>query len=261
MMKLRGGTLSVLASLLLLSACAGKHTPSAQAVFRIEGSGAALTLVPPAQPGGIATSPILFSQIIIKQYGFNPWEEYVDLSPGMRLSVQRMTSQPQTTNTYYAVMGAGRRGFHVRSMTPETESFDQRTRFLRFFYQIKFTHAPGQPQRPALFVWSDSPEQLAARTVQAKENADFPCGSATRDCLSFPGKTTVSPEVEITVNQKPRYVLLSSTVRDLLRADRVRDDAEIHVLRKYRNHMIPVTWQQKASVLPLPLVAGDDVSW
>jgi hypothetical protein len=78
--------------------------------------------------------------------------------------------------------------------------------------------SPGQPLRPALFVWSDSIERLRTRTAEARQNPDFPCGVPAEDCRSFPGKTTVSPEVRVTVNQQARYVLLGSAVRDLLRA-------------------------------------------
>ena len=63
------------------------------------------------------------------------------------------------------------------------------------------------------------------------------------------------------VNQKPRFVVLGSTVRDVLRSERAKDDVDLRLLRRYRNHLVPVTWQQKALVLNFPLVAGDDLSW
>jgi hypothetical protein len=250
---------SVVGLLLLASCGAVQHLAPAQAVYRIEDREGGLHLIPPSLPGGVVASPIPFSQIIVAQYGFNPWEQYVDLSQDMRLAVQRMTGQTTTDNTYYGIASAGRRGYQVRSMTPQTEFFNKHAKYVRLFYQTKFVKSPGQPLRPALFLWSDSPDRLKARTVEARENPGFSCGDP--DCLAFPGKTIVTPEVEIVVNQKPRYVVLGSSVRDVLRSDRVAETADLRLSRKYRNYRVPVTWQQKSFVLALPLVAGDEISW
>jgi hypothetical protein len=149
----------------------------------------------------------------------------------------------------------------MRSLKPDSETFDKHAKYLRLFYQTKFMKSPGQPVRPALFIWSNSVDRLEGRTTEARDNPAFSCDGPTTDCLAFPGKTTVSSEVQIVVNQKPRYVLLGSTVRDLLRAERVRDNADIRLLRQYRNHMIPVTWRQRSEVMPLPLLGGDEMSW
>jgi hypothetical protein len=243
----------------LLSACAGKHVPPGQAVFRIESREGSLELVPPSLPGGVAAAPIPFSQIIPQRYGFNPWEQYVNLSAGMRLAVWRMTGQTQTSNSYYGIRSTGRRGYRIQALTPESESIDHRARYMRLFYQTKFLKSPGQPIRPAVCLWSDSAERLTALTAEAKDNPGFNCGNSAPDCVLFPGKTTVTPEVEIVVNQKPRYVMLGSTVRELLRADRVSETADIRVFRKHRDRLVPVTWRQKAFVLGLPFIAGDAV--
>ncbi len=246
---------------LWLSACAAKHTVPAPAVFRIESREGGLHLIPPASPAGVAAQAVPLSQIIQNQYGFNPWEQYVNLSQDMRLSVQRNIT-PMTTNlSYYGIDSGGRRGFRVRSLPPEAEAFDKHARYLRLFYQTKFVKSPGQPLRPALFLWSDSVEKLTARTAQARDNPAFSCDGPKAECMAFPGKTTVSPEIRILVNQKARYVLLGSSVRDVLRADRVGDNMELHILRRHRNQLVPVTWQQPAFALALPLLAGDEMSW
>jgi hypothetical protein len=255
-----------LALLLILNACAGRHAPSPQTVFRIETQGSALYLVPPSLPGGVAAKPIAFPQIIPDRYGFNPWEQYVDLSPGMRLAVLRMTvlkvegakDRMETEESSYAVAGAGRRG--VRLQGPPSDGPEKPARYLRLFYQTKFMKASGQPVRPPLVLWSNTAEQLAARTAEARENPAFSCGS-NPDCMAFSDRTTVSPEVQIVVNQKPRYVTLGWTVKDVLRADRISADADIRVLRKHRSQMVPVEWKQKPDVMGLPLLAGDELSW
>jgi hypothetical protein len=250
----------LLALAVLLTACGVRHSPPVQSVFRIELREGTLHLIPPALPGGVVAKPIAFSQIIASQYGYNPWEQYVDLSQGMRLAVQRMTGQTQTANSYYGIDSAGRR-VRIRSLTPDSETLDRRVRYLRFFYQTKFVKSPGQPVRPALCLWSDSIELLGARTAEASQNPALSCIGPVQNCVVFPGKATVSPEIQISVNRQPRYVLLGSTLRDLLRTDRVADTVEIRLLRRYRNHLIPVTWEQKAHVMTLPFLVGDDVSW
>src|SRR5690242_20525082 len=102
---------------LLFSGCAARHLPPGQAVFRIDSRGGAMQLIPPSSPGGIAAEPIPFSQVLAKQYGFNPWEQYVDLSQGMRLAVLRTTGPTQTASDFYEVVSAGR-GYRVRNLTP-----------------------------------------------------------------------------------------------------------------------------------------------
>ena len=244
---------------LLLAGCGVKHSPPVNTVFRIESREGALHLVYPSRSGGIAGWAVPFSQIISIEYGYNPWEQYVDLSRGMRLSVFTLTGETATSNSFYEILGAGRARLRLQRVGPEP--FDKHTRYLRLFYQTKFLASAGQPIRPALCLWSDSREELGERTAEARQNPDFSCGDKTRECLAFPGRTTVSPELPVVVNQKPRYVLLGSTVRDLLRADRVTQAADIRVLRKYDNQMVPVTWQQAALVQSLPLVGGDEISW
>ena len=254
------GKIVLLAGVILWSGCAGvRHSPSGQADFRIESRQGALHLIPPSLPGGVAGSPVPFSQMIATQYGFNSREQYVDLSQDMRLSILRMTGPASTENSYYGIDAAGRRGYRMRSLSPDADAFTAHAKYVRLFYQTKFNKSPGQPIRPALFLWSDSSERLKARTAEARDNPDLPCDE--HDCRSFPGKTTVSPEVRIVVNQKPRYVLLGSSVRDVLRTDKVAESTDIRVSRRYRNRMVPVTWEQKAHILALPLVAGDEMAW
>jgi hypothetical protein len=194
-------TRCVLATVLLLTSCSVQHSPSPQAVYRIEDREGGLHLIPPTLPGGIVAKPIPFSQILAIQYGYNPWEQYVDLSLGMRLAVQQIIGKTQIANSYYAIISAGRRGFRIRSLTPDSPSsdqaLDQRARYLRLFYQTKFMKSPGQPIRPALCLWTDSSERLGARTTEARQNPDFPCGIPIRDCMAFPGRTTVSADTSL----------------------------------------------------------------
>ena len=252
---------SLFLAILLLNSCAAvRHPPSSSAVFRIESRDGALHLIPPSLPGGPPGPAIPFSQVIPAHYGYNPWEQYVDLSPGMRLAVTTLTGKTETTNDYFGITNSFR-GLRIRNVNSSAEPFDRRARFLRLFYQNKFVALDAQPIRPALCLWSDSHDDLAERTARAKGNPNFSCDTRRADCRSFPGRTTVSPEVPVSVNQKVRYVLLGSTIRDILRADRVSENVDLHVLRKYRDRFLPVTWEQRAFVQSLPLVTGDQISW
>lgn len=252
---------------LLICSCAGRHTPGAQAGYRIIADDSGLVLTPPALPSGGAGKPVPFAQILPTEYGFNPWEQYVDLSPGMRLAILRMTifqvegarDRMETAESTYEMASAGSR-LRLRPSTTAAEKIDQKSKHFRLFYQTKFVKAAGQPVRPAVVLWGDSLEGLAARTEKARENPSFSCGTSHADCMAFGDRTTVSPEVRIVVNQKPRYVMLGWTVRDVLRAERLKDDADIRMMRRYRKQMVPVFWDQKAYVMGLPLIADDELT-
>ncbi len=241
---------------LVLSACASRHPPSRQAVFLIESKGGSLSLIPPALPGGVTAKPVPFPQILTNEYGYNPWEQYVDLSPGMRLAVQTEA----TASVFLITRSHGGRNT-LRPETPAADRFQKTAMNLRFFYQTKYTKVSGQPVRPAMVLWSDSAERLKIRTAEAHENPDFSGEAPNSDCLTFHNRTTASPELRITVNQMPRYVTLGWTVRDVLHADHVTAYPGLRMRRRYRNHMVSVNWTQSRDALPLPLVAGDELGW
>jgi len=133
------GKIVLLAGVILWSGCAGvRHSPSGQADFRIESRQGALHLIPPSLPGGVAGSPVPFSQMIATQYGFNSREQYVDLSQDMRLSILRMTGPASTENSYYGIDAAGRRGYRMRSLSPDADAFTAHAKYVRLFYQTKF---------------------------------------------------------------------------------------------------------------------------
>ncbi|HEY3839995.1 MAG TPA: hypothetical protein VGL72_25665 [Bryobacteraceae bacterium] len=171
----------------------------------------------------------------------------------MRLSVQRMVTPTQTDNSFVGILPAGRQRYRLQPP-------GRRARYLRLFYQTKFVQSPGQPVRSAICLWSESKERLQQRTSEARDNPSFACDSA-RDCMAFGGNTTVSPELQVRVNDQPRYVLFGSTVRDILRADRVTNSANLRLMRKHQGRLVPVTWKQPNDVLMLPLVADDQMSW
>jgi hypothetical protein len=252
-------SLRLTATALLLCSCSVHHPLPGNAVFRIETRGGSLLLVPPSLTVGVAAEPVPFIKILPNRHGYNPREQYVDLSPGMRLAVQRMVTETQMVNFYIGVAPAGRHGLRMRSASPDAAAMDQRARYMRLFYQTKYVKSPGQPVRSAICLLSDSRERLQQRTTEARDNPAFAC--TARECASFDGKTTVSPELPVVVNEKPRYILLGSTVRDILRTDRITDFANLRVLRKHQGRMIQVTWQQTNDVLMLPLVAEDQMSW
>ena len=253
--------------------CAARRVglnPSSMA-FLVRIRGSVPYLIGPAAQGQDANAGVPFSEVLLRTYHLNFHESSLDLTPGMRLQIQQPGPETQTDISYYEVQR--RRG--GRSALVETgglrgkaavagPTIGTRTsaRHLRFFYAVKFVEAAGQPYRPAFLISADSETQLAARAAQAHKDSDRPCTPAALGCLSFSKRAIVSPEIPIAVNGNLTYVLLGSSIREILQASGMRSvPVGLHILRRYKSHMIEVIWEQPLDVMNLPLIAGDQISW
>jgi hypothetical protein len=231
-------------TVLLLSGCA--RQPGS---FRVSVPDAGPMLF---APGARAAVP--FTDLLGREYNLNFHDGYVDLSSGMALRVQVARGLETDESRYrmakvYKGLRLGMPGLRAAKRW-------------RFYYAVKFTKAPGQPYHPGFVVWGDTDQQLLQRSAAAEQDPEALCRDPRSGCIAFPGKVTASPEILIDAQSKPRFVLLSSTVQDLLRSERIPSPpATLQILRRYRNGLSPVAWDKAGDVLRLPLSAGDRVSW
>jgi hypothetical protein len=237
----------VAALTLALAGCA--HTPGSFQI-RTPETGPAI-LAPRAQ------QPVLFTDVLNREYNLDFHEGYVDLRPGMALRVQTARGL-QTDEVRYRVLRAFS-GLRVEAARKPVLASAKR---IRFYYAVKLAKEPGQPYHPSFIVWAMNEQELLDRSSRAQRDPATVCGSTAAGCIAFKGKVSVSPEILITAQAKPRYVLLTATVQDVLRADKIQTAPDsLRISRHSGNAAAPVVWDKPADAMRMPLIAGDRISW
>jgi len=263
---------AVLPVLLVLSSCATRlPVRSAAGPFRVQAGNGALYLKPPD------ASPVLFSELLERQYHFDLLDGFVDLTGGMRLHILQATLHPGTRpdldDAFFRLVRRRNRELRlVRVARDEGQAppkagpaaltvgeVDRLDRYVRLFFLSKFVKAAGEPVRSGLILWARTPEEMAQRTALLHRNPDASC---TRRCVEFPGLVTVEPQVLVFANGSPRYVTLGATVRSILQAAHApAEPPSLQVSRLHLGQLKPVVWNSPPEILSLPLFAGDRIDW
>jgi hypothetical protein len=233
---------------LVLAGCASR-TPES---FRITLPDAGPAILPPH-----AHEAVPFTELLGRQYNLDFHQGFVDLSKGMAVRVQTARGR-ETDDVRYRVAGAPS---GMRLEAPGKPSLASARR-LRFYFAHKLVRDPGQPYHPAFVVWGRNVEELANRGSSAQHDPAAVCQSPRAACFAFDERASVSPEILITVQQEPRYILLTSTVADLLHAEKIQTAPDsLLIVRSRKNASAPVVWDKPADAMKLPLTAGDRISW
>ena len=216
--------------------------------------------VPDAGPAMLAPhahEAVPFTELLGRQYNLDFHKGYVDLGKGMALRVQTARGR-ETDDIRYRVAGA-LNGMRLEAAGKPSPASARR---IRFYFADKLVRDPNQPYHPAFVVWGRNLTELANRGSSAQHDPMTVCHNPRSACFTFDERATVSPEILITAQQKPRYVLLTSTVQDLLRAEKIQAAPDsLRIIRSQKKVAAPVEWDKPADAMRLPLTAGDRISW
>ncbi len=221
------------------------------------------------------TTEIPFPEILRSYNGYERGRDWVDLRPGMELRIE---------NAYYRA-GMSRRGlagylgteiarYEVRSggglqllaiqsmkdrpaEQPPVEQlirpFAMGSACYRFYYEILFRKSAEA--RGSVLIGANTKEDLDRLASDLLRDADAVCGAGSRNCTVFPEACSVSIEMEIVVNDKPRNVIWGSLLLHVVDHPR-----HLALFRMYHGRLLRVTLNaHDVEALRLPLLPGDHI--
>jgi hypothetical protein len=217
-----------------------------------------------------------FSEVLRNYNGFEPGGGGMDLHPDMELRIENAYYRPGSSRrglegflgtevAQYAMRPDGQ--LELRSVQPmkdrpsdqlpvqELVGHSQRQyHYHRFYYEILFRRAGAA--RGSVLLGSNSDEELHRLAAQLRNDPDSVCNGQSGNCTAFPEACSVSVEMRIVVNGKPRDVLWSSNLASV--ADHARN---VKLLRVSKGRLIPVKLNARdPNALLLPLLPGDHVN-
>ena len=237
--------------------------------------------VMPAAPAYLLRSPdsqdAPFSEILRACNGFEPGQDWIDLRPGMELSIENAYYRPGmsrrgldgflgTEIASYKVRSHGSlQLLSVRSMIdrPSDQApvqqlirpFEMHYHCYRFYYEIFFRNSGST--RGSVLLGANAKKDMTRVALELLSDPDSVCGERSRNCTVFPEACSVSIEMEIVVNGTPRNVIWGSLLSDV--ADHPR---HLELSRIYNGRLVSVKFDtHDANAFKLPLLPGDHVKW
>ncbi|MGC2401403.1 MAG: hypothetical protein WA510_16525 [Acidobacteriaceae bacterium] len=228
-------------------------------------------------------------------YGYGPGG-YVDLTPGMRLQIEReffyldSNAHPSladylgTTIVYYQVLNSLESGAKlsflrtdkraVRRVAPENNPLDVElaTQFaardhLRLFLEV--LAVSGSVQSPAILIGASTGDEINDASIKIENDPGISCEVISRrnvTCARFDGTVTVSPMLQIVANGTITYVPIGSKLWFVLPHTPGSKETNLirtlRVQRLFQNKFVDVQFaRDEESVSQVLLVGGDKVSW
>ena len=234
------------------------------------------------------TLPLRPSQSLFGAYGHRAGTGALDLRPGLRLKIVRahFTKPPEqrkspadgyrglTTANYDCFEdAAGKVGFRLASIEDDIKGLPRDARFAkqappqRVYRFLMLTHyvSTGR-KRSAIIIGAQNLTLIHNIESKLRQNPAEPCPSLTAGtkaiCLPFEGEVTVSPEIQVTLNDKSQYVAWGSTIKNLLTQAKASEAKSIRLRRSWENQLRPVEIEgDPAAILSTVLIGGDEVQW
>jgi hypothetical protein len=231
-------------------------------------------------------------------YDYRLGHSGMDLKPGLRVKIERAYFRPPqageeengvaaflglSTIAFDVVRDAGEETkFHqsgeiqyspatIRSTASEATRYSNlaqlppQRRYRLYFYTYLVSE---KHRRAAAIIGAADTGQLEALDSQFRANPDQTCESAPLPtgvtCTDFDGFVTLSTQVQIEVNNQPRFVEWGVRVDDLLaKSPSARQLRSLRLQRRFGlNEMYDVRFDPKdENVLSLVLVGGDRINW
>lgn len=234
----------------------------------------------PGNPNYLLRSPdarqIPFPDILRDFNGFEPGRSWIDLRPLMELHIE---------NAYYE-KGASRRGLqgflgtevaqyevnvtgrHLLSFKPMdnrpegdvavqhlVSSRQVRLRFHRLYFEVVF--ATRHNEHGSVLLGAGSADELQALAAQLEKSPAI-CENNSDHCTVFPEACSVSVEMRVVVNGKPRTIIWGSLLSSVV-PDRPQ---HLELERRFQGRLWPVEINpQDSEALRLVLLPGDQVIW
>jgi hypothetical protein len=216
-----------------------------------------------------------FPEVLKAYNGFEPGRAWIDLEPLMELRIEDAYYEPGARRTglagflgtevaRYAVRPDGLTLASVQPMPnrPKDQLAVQdliptaETRFTsyRLYYEVLFArrnHSHG-----SVLLGANSQAEINALSAQMS-NPEAVCSQQSIHCVVFPEACSVSVEMTVTVNGKPRSVYWGSTLASIAKQPR-----HLEMKRLYAGQLRPVRINANDSkALQLVLLPGDQVAW
>lgn len=237
----------------------------------------------PAQPDYLVRSPDAketpFPEVVSRYSNAVPGQGWLDLRPHMDLRIENayyrnglpkrgITGYLGTEVAFYQVRPKGgvRLGSAESKLTESRPAGQQPVqelirasqrnfRYYRFFYAVVFKKKADT--RGSVLLAAKSTKELSRLATQLTDDPDTVCGGQSKNCTVFPEACTVSIEIEIVVNGKPRTVLLGSFLSTV-----AAHPKHVEMLRLHAGRPTPVEIDPSdPNALRLPLLPGDKITW
>jgi hypothetical protein len=125
----------------------------------------------------------------------------------------------------------------------------------RYFYQVLLSKKSNV--RSAVLLGAKSTDEMERLTTQLLTEPESVCGDGLAQCTVFPEACTVSLEMKVMVNGRPRTVLWGSTL-----AEFAESHPQVALFRRYQDRLAPVKIDiRDREALRVPLLPGDVIKW
>jgi hypothetical protein len=153
----------------------------------------------------------------------------------------------------------------VRRPATEVIKLPDSARYARYYFRM--WNVKGD--RKLAILATSSPDRLTPMSKRFEADPEGFCKSvkpSEATCITVPGHMMIVPELKVSLNGKPAYLLVGGTIGNLLRTARVKDPKEIlsriQVLRPYDGLPLPVEFDRSnPGILGFTPIGGEQISW
>ena len=239
--------------------------------------------------------PMKPTDSLFNYYGYLADRSGLDLTPGMRLKIERAYFQPAEvgeeehsaklflglSTAYFKLQLAsnGKIRFHQKGTaryTPAslTHQLQEGTsdlgvtsippeRHFRLLFNTYFV--PEKHTRSTAIIGATYTSQLDQLDKELRAHPDEDCKNAAATygaiCFGFPGFVTLTPQVKVELNGKAKFVDLGTKIKELLSRSQADALKSLRIQRRFLDSYCDLHFDPAdLNVLSLTLVAGDRVS-
>jgi len=239
--------------------------------------------------------PMKPTDSLFNYYGYLADRSGLDLTPGMRIKIERAYFQPaelgeeehsaklflglSTAHFNLQLASNGKIRFHQKGTARYTPpSLVHRVqdglsdlgvssippeRHFRLLFNTYF--APQKHTRSTAIIGATYTSQLDQLDKELRAHPDEDCKNAAATygaiCFGFPGFVTLTPQVKVELNGKTKFVDLGTTIKELLSRSQADALKSLRIQRRFLDSYCDLHFDPAdLNVLSLTLVAGDRVS-
>jgi hypothetical protein len=172
---------------------------------------------------------------------------------GVKISVRSVEQNIQRTVT------------QVRRPATEVIKLPDSARYARYYFRM--WNLTGD--RKLAILATSSPDRLTPMSRKFEADPEGFCKSvkpSEATCVTVPTHMMIVPELKVSLNGKPAYLLVGGTIGNLLRTAKVKDPKEvlsrIQVRRPYDGLPLPVEFDRSnAGIFSFTPIGGEQISW
>jgi hypothetical protein len=247
----------------------------------------------PARDFVMQSLPMKPNESLFNAYGYRLERSGLDLKPGLRLKIERAYFRPaepeEAEHSIKNYLGVSSINFDVQRSEDRKIHFQQVANIQYSPESLAQTSAEGSrdlglhdlPQQPhyrllfytylvpkehrisAAIVGAGSASQLdeleQELRLQPEEGCKRVAGAKGEDCFEFNGFVTLSAQINVELNGKPKFVDWGTTVKDVVPRNSLKS---LRIQRQFLGSYYEVRFEANDPiVLSLALVGGDRLNW